>query len=365
MNDQNNNGDVVKKDPISIPPPPPPQVNEIPEKKQDPEISFSAKVSHQVADWAGVERLEGFKLSDVFSEALKKHSREEVEEYFTVGTRSTTPPISLINTNWPKPWVFLRTFIAAALIYFLFVGAWNEYQNENLIPGLIMMGSFAVPLSALIFFFEMNALKNVSLYQVLRLLFVGGITSIIISLFFFSKTDNTQLDSLGASVAGLVEEPGKLLALFLVINIPRFKYTLNGLLFGAAIGTGFAAFESMGYALRTGFEVGSEGMLSNIMVRGMLSPFSHIIWTAMCGAALWRVKGDKPFKLQMLTDPKFYRIFFMAVIMHMIWNSGLKLPLYSKYILLGVIGWIVIFALIQSGLKQIRDEKTIASLPSS
>jgi RsiW-degrading membrane proteinase PrsW (M82 family) len=344
-----------------IPPPPLPGTK-LDKSNEDvktelPPTSISTRVTDRVTGWAGVERLEGFKLGDVFSEALKRHSRDEVEEYFTVGTPSSTPPIDAIETGWPKPWMFLRTFAAAGLMYLVFVQAWHEYGNDNLIPGLIMVGSFAVPISALIFFIEMNARKNVSLYQVMRLLFFGGLLSIIISLFFFDLTDGTHLNWLGASMAGLVEEPGKLLALILVINIVKFRYILNGLLFGAAVGTGFAAFESMGYALRSGFEYGGEAMLDNIMLRGMLSPFSHIIWTAMCGAALWRVKGGKAFKFDMLYDPRFYRIFFMAIILHMIWNSPVNLPFYGKYIILGITGWIVVFALIQAGLKQIQEEK--------
>lgn len=318
----------------------------------------SKKMTDHVTDWAGVERLEGFNLGEVFSEAFKKHSRDEVEEYFTVGTPSTTPSIENVDTGWPKPWMFLRTFIGAAALYFIFVAVWNQYYNEKLIPGLIMVGSFAVPVSALIFFIEMNARKNVSLYRVIQLLFLGGILSITISLLFFDITSNVRLDWLGLSIAGLVEEPGKLLALMIVVNITKYRYILNGLLFGAAVGTGFAAFESAGYALSEGLKYESSAvMLDSIMTRGMLSPFGHIVWTAMCGAALWKVKGAQIFRFDMLLDPRFYRVFIMAVIMHMIWNSSLVLPFYGKYIILGVIAWIIIFALIQSGLKQIMEEK--------
>ncbi|MEP6793055.1 MAG: hypothetical protein ABJB16_01925 [Saprospiraceae bacterium] len=55
--------------------------------------NFSSKMSDTVTDWAGVERLEGFKLGDVFSEALKKHSRDEVEDYCM--TQSSTECLSL------------------------------------------------------------------------------------------------------------------------------------------------------------------------------------------------------------------------------------------------------------------------------
>lgn len=318
---------------------------------------IASKVSEKVTRMAGVEQLEGFSLGDLFSEALKKHSTEEVEEYFTVGTPSTTPSIEAVDTGWPRPWIFLRTFLGAGFVYLIFVQAWKEFHNINLVPGLIMVGSFAVPLSALIFFFEMNARKNVSLYQVIRLVFLGGIISITVSLIFFEVGDNLQLNWLGASLAGLVEEPGKLLALLLVANAPRYHYRLNGLLFGAAIGTGFAAFESAGYALYAGLN-DTNDMMDSIVLRGMLAPFGHIVWTGMCAAALWKVKGGQPFRFSMVSDPRFYRIFFIAVGMHMIWNSPLYLPFYGKYLLLGIIAWIIVFSLIQSGLKEIRAEKS-------
>ena len=242
----------------------------------------------------------------------------------------------------------------------LFLAGWNEYQNINLIPGLIMVGSFAVPIATLIFFVEINARRNVSLYQVIRLLFIGGILSLILSLVLFQLTATLKLDRLGASVAGLAEEPGKLLALLTVTSLPKYRYRLNGLLFGAAIGTGFAAFESAGYALRTGLNDAAL-MKETIMVRGMLSPFGHIAWTAMAGAALWRVKGAQPCAIAMLKDVRFLKIFGIAVVLHMLWNSPLNLPFYGKYALLGVAAWIVILALIQDGLKELREEKAKTS----
>jgi protease PrsW len=317
---------------------------------------IASRLGHRVTDMAGIERLEGFSLKELFSEVFKKHSSDEVEEYFTVGTQGTTPPILAVDTTWPKPWVFFRTFLGALAVYLLFLAGWNEFGNTNLVPGLIIMGSFAVPIATLIFFVEINARKNVSLYQVIRLVFLGGILSLIISLIFFQVMEIAQLGWLGASVAGLAEEPGKLLALLAVAHIPKYRYRLNGLLFGAAVGTGFAAFESAGYALRYGLSDASQ-MKDVIMIRGMLSPFGHIVWTAMCGAALWRVKGEQKFSLSMVTDPRFLRIFCIAVVLHMIWNSPISLPFYAKNVALGVIAWIIIFALIQDGLKELREEK--------
>jgi protease PrsW len=320
---------------------------------------LASNLSERLVTFAGVEKLEDFSLKDLFSEVFRKHTKEEIEDYFTVGTSRTTPSIADIDTWWPKPWVFFKTFLGALVIYLLFLAGWNQFENTNLIPGLIMVGSFAVPLATLIFFVEINARRNVSLYQVIRLLFLGGILSIIFSLILFGVTANLKLGWLGASVAGFAEEPGKLLALFIVVNIPKYKYKLNGLLFGAAIGTGFAAFESAGYALRQGL-ISTDMMKDTIMVRGMLSPFGHIAWTAMCGAALWRVKGESKFAFEMVKDERFLKVFGFAVVLHMLWNTSWSFPLYSKFVILGVAAWVLIFALIQDGLKELRDEKTKA-----
>ncbi|MDJ0693517.1 PrsW family glutamic-type intramembrane protease [Mastigocoleus sp. MO_188.B34] len=318
-------------------------------------------VAEGVAKVAGVEQIQGFSLKQMFSEVLKKHSEDEVEEYFTVGTATTTPNIMDVDTNWPKPWVFFRTLCGALIVYLGFIQAWEEFQNINLIPGLIIVGSFVVPFSTLIFFFEINARKNVSLYQVIRLVFLGGILSLIFSLFLFQVSGTLSLNWIGASVAGLVEEPGKLLALILVINISKYRYLLNGLLFGAAVGTGFAAFESAGYALRVGlFSNNVDVMLSLIMLRGMLAPFSHIVWSGMSAAVLWKIKGEREFSFTMLKDPRFLRVFGFAVVLHMVWNSPLELPFYGKYFALGFVSWIIILSLIQDGLKQLRDEKLTA-----
>ena len=318
-------------------------------------------VAEGVAKVAGVEQIKGFSLKQMFSEVLKKHSEDEVEEYFTVGTTTTTPNIIDVDTNWPKPWVFFRMLCGALIVYLGFIQAWEEFKNINLIPGLIIVGSFVVPFSTLIFFFETNVRKNVSLYQVIRLVFLGGILSLIFSLFLFQVSGTLSLNWIGASVAGLVEEPGKLFALILVINISKYRYLLNGLLFGAAVGTGFAAFESAGYALRVGlFSNNVDVMLSLIMLRGMLAPFSHIVWSGMSAAVLWKIKGERKFSFTMLKDRRFLRVFGFAVMLHMVWNSPLELPFYGKYLALGFVSWIIILSLIQDGLKQLRDEKLTA-----
>lgn len=59
----------------------------------------------------------------------------------------------------------------------------------------------------------------------------------------------------------------------------------------------------------------------------------------------------------MLADSRFLRVFAVAVVSHMIWDTGLKLPFYLKYLALGFVAWVTLLSTIQGGLRQIKDEQ--------
>ncbi len=340
-----------------------------------------AVIRDRMTEAIGIEKLQGFKLSELFSEVFSRHSQKEVEESFTVGTETSTPRIEDVDTSWPKPWLFVRMMAGSLLLFFLFWMGWNEFKNENLLPGLMIIGSFAVPISTLVLFIELNARKNISLYIVARLALLGGIFSLLLSLVLFRFLDWGWL---GASMAGPIEETGKVLAMIAVARAAKYKYKLNGLLIGAAVGVGFAAFESAGYALRyflsdvvqgtisfivsnqsnnvnlaqfAGTLQGVPTMLNIIFVRGILSPMGHIVWSAIAGCALWRVIRGRAFSWSMLCDVNFIRLFLAPIALHMIWNSPLNIPFYGKYILVGIVGWFIALSLVQEGLRELREEQ--------
>ena len=313
-------------------------------------------------EFTGIERLEGFSLSALLAEVFKRHTPEAAELRLGVGTPRTTPAIEEVDASWPRPWMFFRALMGSVLVYFLFVCALEWFENIYLIPGLILSGSMAIPLSILLFFFEMNARRNVSLYRMFKLVFLGGILSLIFSLILYSHSLSLQTIAwVGPPIAGIIEEAGKLGALIVLARSTKYHYRLNGLLLGACVGAGFEIFESAGYALEAlvSEEGGVFAMNANIVFRGIFSPFgSHIMWTAICGHALWRVKGAGPFRLSMLADGRFWHLAIISVILHALWNSGLQLPFLANYLILGVIVWIVVLALIQEGLKELRAEQS-------
>ena len=318
--------------------------------------SVLQSIGNRISSLASTDKLDGFSLREFFSEVFKKRTKDEIDDYFVVGTSRTTPRIEDVATNWPKPWFFFRVLVFVALIYFGFYFAFEQFENIRLIPGLIMMGSLAMPLATVILFFELNIPRNVSFNRVLMLVASGGVVSLFVALVGF-KVSN--LDWLGASSAGIVEEIGKLLAVVLVARSFRGKYILNGLLFGAAVGAGFAFLESAGYAFDFLERTNSLSVMFDVIqTRAFLTPFGHVAWTAIATAALWRVKGDRPFQLNMLFDSSFLQTMCIPMVLHMLWNAPFQTPFELHHIALGIVGWFVVFGLVQQGLHQIREEQS-------
>ena len=335
--------------------------------RSDADANPAGAIHAKMASAIGIEKLKGFSLSDLFSEVFSRHSRTEVENYFTIGTEKSTPDILEVDASWPKPWLFTRMIVASLVLYFLMWFGWKMWANTNLLPGLMLIGSFAIPISTLVLFVELNVRRNVSLYMVVRLVFLGGIFSLLLTHFlpvtiaFLSPMFGNWSVYLGDSIAGPLEESAKVLAMVAVASAAKYRYKLNGLLVGAAVGTGFSAFESAGYAFNIILVGGGvDAMVQNINMRGLLSPFCHIVWSAIAGCALWRVINGQKFKWRMLCDERFIRLLLVPVILHMIWNSPLQLPYFGTHIILGFAGWFVCLSLVQEGLHEIAEEQNEA-----
>jgi len=300
---------------------------------------------------ASTENLEGFSLKAMFSEAFKRHGAEAVEDYILVGTSKTTPPLVV-------------AYVAITVLYM-------RTGNANCVPGMMFLGAFAVPLATLVLFFELNTPRNVSLHMVGKLFLMGAIASLAVALLGYSL----PIFNISDMEAGVVEEVAKLLTVVVVMRSVRYKYILNGILFGATVGAGFAAFESAGYALNEGFlagmltgithgqtlKVATHGgvveMLRVLRLRGILAPLGHVAWTALAAGAFWRVKQGKPTNVTMLFDTRFLKAFMIPVVLHAIWDAPLQMPFLGSQISTGIITWYVVFGIVQQGLRQVKEEQ--------
>ena len=298
----------------------------------------------------------------LFTDVLKKHTKAEAENIFICGTETTTPSLDSVSQQWPHPWLYSRVFLMFAVAFSLLYICCDAFENNNAVPGLIVVGSFTVPLSGLVLFLEVNAYRNISLYDIALTFLVGGCASLVATLFLFSIVGVRELDYLGALLVGIIEEVGKgVIVYYFIKKLGKCNNILPGLLIGAAVGAGFAAFESAGYAMNYLLAGGWDVMLDVIFLRGFLAPGGHIAWAAITGAAIV-ITAQKlgGISSNILTDGKFLRLFAIPVLLHALWDSPLSnigADIYLLPILLTFIVWVVVLILINMGLSEIEKHK--------
>jgi len=139
---------------------------------------------------------------------------------------------------------------------------------------------------------------------------------------------------LGAGGAGFIEEPLKALGVYLVARSrlgQEFNDHLDGMVYGAAAGAGFAGLENFWY-LQEMIVNSSFPPLQAVLVRSMTA-FMHIAWTATAGRSLGLAKVLRG-KVQ-LSD--LAPGVLVAALIHMVWNSvppiiafGLILPFMAE-----------------------------------
>lgn len=304
------------------------------------------------------------KFKDLFKNTFKKHTEEELDEVFVCGSDKTTPKVEDINPKQASAWVYFKILLFFLIAYIPTRIGFITYGNSNFLPIMIMLAAFAVPVTILIFFFEINLFRNIPFYKVIKYFILGGSLSLILAILYFSlpyfESSATTQTFTGALMIGLIEEAAKavIVAIFL-FKSKKSQYILNGLLVGAAVGAGFAAFETAGYILRYGMSGGVQTMLEIIKLRGFLAPGGHVAWAAIEGAALMYVKGFDKLDKKHINDKRFLLICLIPVVLHGIWDMPIELPYYLVQIAMTIIAWIVIIYFINLGLKQIDEAKKL------
>lgn len=323
---------------------------------EDKPKGFASRVVNGVTDH--VENVFGdgnhveLDFGHFFSEVRQRHTKEEAEEIFIYGTPTTTPTIQEAGLRWRRPWLYSRILAVLLLSLAGLLLVWIAFENAITLPGIILLGSFATPFATLVLFYEMNVPRNISFLEMLEDFFMGGVAAIVVAhpLFIFFPESGTN-DLVPALLTSVVEECSKLaIVCYVMHRSNEGRYILNGLLFGAAVGAGFASFESAGYAFITLLEDGSSlSMLITIVIRGLLAVGDHVAWTAIAGAAVSIALDRGPFAWKVFLSPKFWGLFAIPLAMHALWDWLTILACLPLCI--GV--WIVLLVLIRRGFAEV------------
>lgn len=105
----------------------------------------------------------------------------------------------------------------------------------------------------------------------------------------FGPADTPAREAFMAVVqAPIVEEVAKGLGVLLIFAVARraFDGPIDGIVYGGLVGAGFAFTENIQYFAISYIEGGVAEVSATFFVRGILSPFAHVMFTAVTGLAL-------------------------------------------------------------------------------
>ncbi len=215
-----------------------------------------------------------------------------------------------------RPW--LRMFFVGLALWVATVVITYVTGNANLIPTIVLLGSFLVPGTFVAWAFQHSHSGEVTGEMVFRTFAVGGVLGVLgASLLESYLLHPSPLLFVGV---GLIEEAVKLGALALLTRHLAHKSCRDGLVLGASVGFGFAAFESAGYALMATLTENGLSLMDLVtteLLRGFLAPFGHGLWTAILGGVLFARSAREHF---MLTG-RLLVAYLGVSLLHALWDS--------------------------------------------
>ncbi len=190
--------------------------------------------------------------------------------------------------------------IVPAILYSLLVIALDRYERE---PWRVLLGSFAWG----------------AVVATLFSLIFGGIGNVLLT----AAVGESLGGLLGAAfVAPLVEETFKGVAVLglLLLFRDEFDNILDGLVYGALIGLGFAMTENILYLGRAYIEEGVPGLSQLFIAREVFGGFGHALYTGTTGAAIGWAREHRGRGALRVVVPLIG--WALAVFQHFLWNAG-------------------------------------------
>lgn len=219
---------------------------------------------------------------------------------------ATAAVILVLVVSVPDPVGLLLSVIASSIPAAFYVGLILRLDRYEIEPMRVVFACFA-----------WGAIGAILLSIIASLIFQDVVSQLIGPEF-----------APGATIilgAPLIEETWKGVALLAVLWVSRdeFDSTLDGLVYGALVGAGFAMTENILYFGQTYLEGGLGPFGALVLARAILGGLAHPAYTAVTGAALGWARsqygqGWKRFVVPVLG-------WMGAVALHMAWNGGLFL----------------------------------------
>ena len=276
----------------------------------------------------------------LFKNLLKKRTKQEFETSVSQGMFKDSAEHTVLGIT--APWMWFRMLIVLAFCSTLAIIC--SVVSSNPVYGVIFCGASTV-LPLLIFLFESDFSRSISIVQVFKFFTVGGLLSILFTLLLTPAAENENVAIV--LLAPLFEEAFKAFVAFMFISKLKTKSILSGLLVGFAVGAGFDVFENFQYGITTyatellvGVEEVVLGLLAGTtvdyaealdgsivasisvaIVRAICDIFSgHHYWTGIFGACFVLFNNKENVSLRDLFKWRVLLALLFSVTLHFLWN---------------------------------------------
>ncbi|AHH98695.1 PrsW family intramembrane metalloprotease [Kutzneria albida] len=242
----------------------------------------------------------------------------------------TATHVRPVRRQWPRIFgVGLTLWLLSAVVTYL-------TGNPNLLPTLVLVGSFLLPVTFVAWAFERRDSGEITAELVFGTFLVGGVLGVlgasVLEAYLLHPSSWLYLG------VGLIEEAVKLVALAVLTRRLVVRSTRDGMILGGAVGFGFAAFETAGYALTALFTpqgLSLSDVVTTELLRGVLAPVGHGLWTAILGGVLFATvhNGRIRFTVRLL-------VAYLGVsLLHAVWDSMSGIALTLTLLLTGGPHW--------------------------
>ena len=219
-------------------------------------------------------------------------------------------------------------------IYLVLVLWIDRYESEP--PWMLATAFFWGALVAVFFAFLLNTASDVAVQLMTNSAQAGHTFGAVIS-------------------APIVEESAKALILFIFFFAKKdeFDGVIDGIVYAAMVGLGFAMTENIQYYGKAVMEGGGGTLTFVIVLRGFLAPFSHPMFTSLTGIGLGLARQSRSLAVKLITPP----LGLMAAMsMHSIWNGSGVLGgggvFFLTYILIMIPTFFIILVVIALALRR-------------
>lgn len=246
-------------------------------------------------------------------------------------SQSAPTGIASLIPREKKRRLWLKVLIGGFVLWIAALVTLVITQITTLVPSVIFVGAFLTPLTFAVWIFEREqysganpdgrptALRPTLLFAAF---FGAGILGVTIAALLETLVLRQFPLQMWYPGVAVIEETTKIVLVVFLARGLKYYTLRDGMVLGAFVGFGFAAFESSGYAFNALIKADDSEIMSVVetqIVRGFLTPVGHGLWTGLLAGAVFAAAA-KTGKLHMTWG--IFGWWVIVVALHFLWDAS-------------------------------------------